>query len=201
MQGLLERTGGSELLDSLGKALPGEREHCERVGSFAMHVVSEMGGRSKKVIEAGLSGILHDTGKIDPRVQALISLDRDLTPEEKAQVNQTHTTLGALMIERLQISEEDRGLIEVAALVARYHHHEPRDFLDLANVPNVSTIRRIQIIDKFDAMQDEKRSYHRGRPLSPEKALSDIEALLRDQMAFDNLASSTLDKLRALSVN
>jgi HD-GYP domain-containing protein (c-di-GMP phosphodiesterase class II) len=196
LQGALERTGGIELLGSLGEALPYEREHCKRVGSLAMHVVSESGGRPEEVIEAGSAGMLHDIGKIDPRVQALISLDCDLSPEEKEQVNQIHTTLGASMISRLQVSEEDEGLIKVAGLVALYHHHEPRDLLDLADVPSVSMIRRIQIIDKFDAMQDIGRPYHKGNPLTPEEALSDIELLLRSQMAFDNLAHTTMQRLR-----
>jgi HD-GYP domain-containing protein (c-di-GMP phosphodiesterase class II) len=199
LQGVLERTGAAVLLDGLGEALPYEREHSERVGVLAMHVVEETEGRPEKILEAGISGSLHDTGKVVPRVRTLVALERKLTLEEKEEVNQIHTTLGASMILGLKVAEEDQELIDAAESVARHHHRKPRDLLNLSGVPNINMIRRIQIIDKFDAMQDEKRPYHAGSALSPDEALSNVEALLRDQMAFDNLASSTLSILRALS--
>ncbi|HEX5798058.1 MAG TPA: HD domain-containing protein [Candidatus Saccharimonadales bacterium] len=198
LQGRLERTGGAVLLDSLGEALPYEKEHCGRVGELAMHVVEETGGRPERILEAGFAGSLHDVGKIDPRVRFLVALVRDLRPEESQEVNTIHTTLGAAKIKGLEVDEEDNNLIEAAVRAAYFHHHKPRDFLNLSGVPDVSMIRVIQIVDKFDAMQDGDRPYHRGNPLSPEEALSDIEALLRDQMAFDNLAESTVGVLRAI---
>ncbi len=196
LQMTLERTGGAVLLDKLDEVSKSDREHSERVGWYAMHVVQAEGGSRKSIISAGVDGSLHDIGKMHPEVQRIISLPRDLTPEERAESNRLHTQLGASMIRALDVDEDERWIIEEAASVAFYHHHTPRQLARLI-IPT-SMIRRIQIVDRFDALQDEGRPYRTG--VSSEAALRDIEALLRDQHAFDGLAASTLEKLKTAPV-
>lgn len=200
LQGALERTGGVRLLDSLGEVSVSDREHCERSGDITMHVVAEMGGHQDRIVEAGYAASLHDVGKVDPKVQELITLARDLEPQEKEKIRQRHTTLGASMIRALEVDAEDVDLRDTASSVALYHHHTPRDFLSLVAVPRVNTIRMIQIIEQFDAMQDDTRPYHFPEPLSSDEALAAIEALLKERNAHDNLAVNTLNILRKLSL-
>ncbi len=101
------------------------------------------------------------------------------------------------MIRGLRTAEGDRELVEEAAKVALYHHHRPRQLSAL--MMSTSMIRRIRIIDQFDGMTDENRPYHTTGVISAEEALRLIEALLKDQYAFDNLAATTIRILKKVT--
>ncbi len=191
----LERTGGADLLDELSAVSQSDREHCERVGQTAMGLIAHMYGQDGLAIAAGFAGTLHDVGKIDAEVQAIISPAERLTHEEKDRVNQIHTTLGASMILRLRPQEQDAGLIDAAAKAALYHHLSPRE---LANHPESTAVTRVvQIADYFDAMQDTGRAYHYGRTMSSREAIESIRFKLNRDGAMDSVTRLALANMDA----
>lgn len=185
LAGALERTGGTDLLDELGAVSQSDRAHCERVGQTAMGLIMHMYGQDGLAVTAGVAGALHDVGKTDAEVQAVIAPARRLTPEEKDKINQIHTTLGASMILRLEPVEQDAGLIDEAASAALYHHLSPRE---LADRPESTVVTRVvQIADYFDAMQDIGRAYHYGRAMSSREAIESIRFKLNRDGAMDGV--------------
>lgn len=195
LAGALERTGAANLLDELGAVSQSDMEHCERVGQTAMSLVMHMYGRDGLAVTAGFAGTLHDVGKTDAEVQAIISPARRLTPEEKDRINRIHTTLGASMILGLETQEQDAGLINAAAAAALYHHLSPRE---LADQPEATVVSRVvQIADYFDAMQDVGRAYHYGKAMSSREAIESIRFKLNREGALDSVTRVALAHMDA----
>lgn len=186
----LERTGGMDLLALLGEVSPTDRAHCERVGQTAMALVSKIYNQKILALQAGFAGSLHDVGKINPRVQAIVAPAKPLTPEQRAEVRDIHTRLGTSLIRRLEPAPEDVGLVNEAVIAAYYHHFSPRELIDLPDPTDVTRI--VQIADQFDAMQDSARTYHYGRAMSPKEAAVSIRYNLNRANAMDGLSRLVL---------
>ncbi|HEX5797204.1 MAG TPA: HD domain-containing protein [Candidatus Saccharimonadales bacterium] len=191
LQDVLQRTTAIDLLDRLGEVSPASREHCERVGQLSLLVTTEMSEVNE--LAAGFAGSLHDVGKADSRLKGVVASDRELDDEEIAEVNKFHTEAGAAWIRSLRVDGKDESLRQEAVIAAQYHHTDPGLLITL-NGPTVIT-RIIQIIDKFDAMQDESRVYRRAGAMSAAQAIVTISTQLKSSGAFDDVSRFVVNTL------
>ncbi|MCP4138579.1 MAG: HD domain-containing protein [bacterium] len=100
----------------------------------------------------GLSAILHDFGKVEPRIHELINLPRQLTGPEYDKVK-THTRIGANLI------GNDNDILRMCWLVALYHHERwdgsgyPEGLLG-RDIP--LSARIVAFADMYSALKNER---------------------------------------------
>lgn len=114
------------------------------------------------------AALLHDIGKIDPTILAIVNNGRKITHEERVQM-QKHSNLGYQII-------QEEGLDDVALIIL--HHHELWDGSGYPNGLKGEDIplfcRILTICDSFAAMMDFSRIIYKGGVKTSEEALKDM---------------------------
>jgi len=134
--------------------------HCINVSILAIGLAHALGWDGRKVEHAGLSGLLHDLGKmqVDP---AILNKPGRLTDEEVEHIKR-HTHLGYEMLCR-------EGNLPAPVVDAVLRHHERPDgsgYPDGLSGRDISTLARlVAIVDAYDAVTshrvyDPARSHH-----------------------------------------
>ena len=135
-------------------------EHCLNVGMLAVSLGRHLGFERSDLETLGLSGMLHDVGKmlIDPTV---LNKTGKLTGDEFDLIKQ-HTILGKDML-------ESDTTLSPAVIESAYYHHERVDGSGYPAGINASRLsvfcRIITIVDAFDAMTSQ-RCYSTAKPVS-----------------------------------
>jgi len=147
---------------------PYTRGHSERVAFFAIQLAQHLGLPKEDVESVGLSGRLHDIGKIGVRASVL-NKPGGLTPDEFEHVKQ-HPSLGAKILEPLV----ENGRITEAVR----HHHENwdgtgyPDGLARDHIPLFGRILRV--CDIYEALTSD-RSYRAARSHTEARAVMEEE--------------------------
>lgn len=150
-----------------GKAEPGLRAHCERVGLMSGLLAARAGLGDGPARLARLAGRLHDIGKVGVG-PGLLRKNGPLTPDERASAER-HPVVGAEMLRSVPV------LVPVAEAVL--HHHEKWDGtgypggLEGGEIPVLARV--VALADAWDAMTHD-RPYQGALPGS--EALSRILA-------------------------
>lgn len=124
----------------------------------------------------GLAALLHDFGKVEPKIHRLITSPRALTEDEYALVKE-HPRLGANLI------GYENEMLRMCWLVALYHHErwDGKGYPDGLKEHNIPLSARIvAFADMYSALKN-KRAYK-----DPISSLEDIIVILKDnETAFD----------------
>jgi HD-GYP domain-containing protein (c-di-GMP phosphodiesterase class II) len=174
----MRRTGTDRFTDRLQDASPHTHRHSKAVAEIAMGVGSLARVPDDIMIQLGLSGHLHDIGKMSPKILGLVEAPRRLTRTELGKVRDVHTTEGHRMITgRVKASTGYQGLLRTAAYVALHHHDSPEELPgDQHQQVARDVTGLIHVIDRFEATQSGDRPYQSGPATSPETAASRVEA-------------------------
>jgi len=138
--------------------------HCVDVAVYCIALAKHLYGENKdKLIQAGLSGFLHDIGKRQVDTQ-IINKSTKLTQEEWAEMKR-HPEYGELIL-------RDVDNVPTDSKRAVYEHHENHDGTGYPNRKKGHELceltKLVTIADVFDALTT-KRSYHEA--ISPQDAL------------------------------
>ncbi len=143
------------LLDLLKTRLPDVHEHSERVGAYAVDLASTLELPAEMIAWCGLTGRLHDVGKLAIPV-SLLAAPGQLRPGEIAIIRQ-HVEAGAEML------GDTLELAELAPFVRASHEWFGGggypESLSGGTIPLVSRI--IAVVDAYDAMTND-RCYRGG---------------------------------------
>jgi response regulator RpfG family c-di-GMP phosphodiesterase len=145
------------------------RGHSIRVSHYSTLLAREIGLPDKEVRQIELGGHVHDIGKIGVR-EAVLNKEGPLTDEEYQHI-MTHPMVGWHILSPLL------GDAPTALNVVRSHHerYDGRGIPDRLGGEDIPLEARIAgVADAFDAMTS-GRAYRRGRFMSPEDAIAEIE--------------------------
>jgi putative nucleotidyltransferase with HDIG domain len=154
-----------DLLHALVKAIetrdPYTSGHSMRVATLATLIAEDLGMSTRRVARVRTAALLHDVGKIDPELSAVLLKPHDLTPEERNLI-QTHAIRGADLL-------RDMGSVDRLIVSAVRHHHERYDgkgYPDgLAGTAIPLEARIIMMSDSIDAMLSD-RPYRSALPMT-----------------------------------
>jgi len=125
--------------------------HLSHVGKLAKLIGRELGMSEADLLSLYLAGAMHDTGKVDPIVDYIVSKPRKLSTEEK-EPTQVHAMLSYLVATILNASDTTKRV----ALA----HHEKLDGsgypLGLMADKICAFTRIVTLVDIFDAMTDNR---------------------------------------------
>ncbi len=170
------------LVDDLLKALrdfdEGTFLHSLRVG-LIMYSLSKYFCLSEILI---ISGLLHDIGKIGVPKRILTKKSR-LTPEEMEELKK-HTIFGHRIILK-------KGLPQIVAEAAKYHHIFQRKSYPLVNPEKVKFRKEVEIV----ALADKYDSLISNRPYKPSFSHKEAISILKKEFCGDRTLISYLDRL------
>ncbi len=131
---------------------PYTSQHSIRVARYARDLATHMGCTQEEIETIDMAGRLHDIGKIGIPDHILLKPGR-LTREEY-QIIKLHTVIGADIIGKLGLWDEEMGII-------RYHHERMDgkgypEGLKGEDIPKLARI--VSVADSYDAMASD-RSY------------------------------------------
>jgi putative nucleotidyltransferase with HDIG domain len=139
--------------------------HSVRVATLARQIAIGLGIQATKVSRIETAALLHDIGKIDPELAAVLRKPYQLTAEEFALIK-THPRKGADLLRGLHSVPQD-------VIAAVLHHHERYDGQGypegLAGDQIPLGARVIMLADSIDAMLSD-RPYREALPLSAVEA-------------------------------
>ena len=158
-----------DLLYALVKAIetrdPYTSGHSRRVATLAELVAEDVGMAPKRVDRVRVAALLHDIGKIDAELSAVLLKPYELTDEER-QLIESHAARGAAFL-------RDLGSLDSGIVAAVRHHHERYDGTgypdNLAGNEIPLEARIIMMSDSIDAMLSD-RPYRRALPVSVVKS-------------------------------
>ena len=131
------------------------RDHVVRVATLSVRVGSELGLDAGALRDAGLTGILHDVGKLEIPDAVLKKLGR-LTEDEYEMIK-THTVKGELLVASSPV------LAGIAASVRSHHERIDGagypDGLSGDDIPRLARV--VAVCDAYDAMAN-TRQYREG---------------------------------------
>lgn len=131
------------------------RDHVVRVAALSVRVGSELGLDAAALRDAGLTGILHDVGKLEIP-DAVLKKPGRLTADEYEMVK-THTVKGELLLESSPV------LAGIAAAVRSHHERIDGggypDGLSGDDIPRLARV--VAVCDAYDAMAN-TRQYREG---------------------------------------
>lgn len=151
------------------------RGHSIRVSQYSALLARELGLSAHEVEQIELGGNLHDVGKIGVR-EAVLNKEGPLTDEEYQHI-MTHPVVGWRILSPLL------GDVPAALNIVRSHHErfDGRGTPDRLVGPAIPLEARVAgVADAFDAMTS-GRAYRRGRVMSTEMALAEIQRCLGSQ--------------------
>lgn len=145
------------------------RGHSIRVSQYSTLLARELGLDDSEVRQIELGGHVHDIGKIGVR-EAVLNKEGPLTDEEYQHI-MTHPMVGWHILSPLL------GDAPMALNIVRSHHERfdgrgTPDKLPGGEIPLEARIAGVA--DAFDAMTS-GRVYRRGRAMSPETAIAEIQ--------------------------
>lgn len=141
-------------------------EHSYRVGKLASLLARELNLPREQLRGIELAARLHDIGKISIPDSILLKPGRFNDTERK--VMQSHTTIGADLL-----SQSKNPEMEIAQLVARYHHEwwDGTGYPDGLAGEDIPLVARISALaDVFDALTH-KRPYKEAIPFEESMAI------------------------------
>lgn len=151
------------------------RGHSIRVSHYSTLLARELGLDEREVRQIELGGHVHDIGKIGVR-EAVLNKEERLTDEEYQHI-MTHPMVGWHILSPLL------GDAPAALNIVRSHHErfDGRGVPDKLVGDKIPLEARIAgVADAFDAMTS-GRVYRRGRIMSPEDAIAEIQRCLGSQ--------------------
>ncbi|MFA5138467.1 MAG: HD domain-containing phosphohydrolase [Elusimicrobiota bacterium] len=167
--------------------------HMVRVGLMAARLALAMGSSESYAQDLSRAARLHDVGKMDPEVHAVISKPGRLTPEERT-LMESHPEKGEQTLSRGS-ARPGRRWRRMAARIARSHHEafDGSGYPDKLRGTKIPFEARITaVVDVFDALM-ENRPYRPGMKM--EEALAIME---KERSRFDPAVyRAFLDELSA----
>lgn len=147
-------------------------DHVRRIHDITWNLLTYTplgdGLDDEAIAQIALASIMHDVGKI-AIPDAILNKPGKLTAEEY-EVMKTHTTQGALLLERIPQLRET-GLYAYAADIARHHHErwDGRGYPDGLRGDEISIwAQAVSLADVYDALINKrvyKAAFPRGRAL------------------------------------
>lgn len=135
--------------------------HLSHVGKLARMIGQELGMNEDDLKSLYYAGAMHDTGKVDPVVDYVVSKDRKLSHEERL-VTRVHAMLSYLVSTMFDCSDTTRR-------VALLHHERLNGTgypMEMQNESICDFTRIVTVADIVDAMSDNRRPGRKARNIS-----------------------------------
>jgi len=140
---ILKENKIKNLLEELKDYHPETYEHCLRVGLFCMKMGGENNLSKDKIKILGISGLLHDIGKLDiPK--KILSKKEKLTKEERKKIEE-HCTNGFLRLKDFK---------NIRNLILQHHQHQINNYPKNCKIQKQDDklVQIICIVDTCDAL-------------------------------------------------